>query len=590
MDVIETDLNVLLYSLENNDVVLLTSVGSIPLLRLLESKFEESILFVCDNTRLEFLSGYKIQDDLNADLPLESGVCWMSYDLLWFHLVSDLRFLEKFKLVVFDGMDERTLISDLTLSLIVNLKVEMQNCLILLKSRILVDIFSEFINKSFKYKLLNFASQKSSELVLYFGDSSSDIHKGIVDTINTIFTTDTSIYDILILLPDYYDLEFLKVYSINTGNYSIVNKIEDYSAKENQTSRRLIFSDTACAFINLQRHGVKYVIDSGEIKILRADVVNPSINQLVTKNSNLNAINVNIGSIIPNSKRNGMKYFVLKEKSLLENGEYGIQNGEKLILYILGLFKILNAEYLDIANFLFLTKPHESLLRNCINQLIYLGLLQVQSGFKGVQLTERGNMLLKFHFTKSSENFSFFISLIHNGPQVLDLLQLISVYNVLNLNSIRKYLKATKSERDFEQIIELFKQFERNDASLNVHFATPNLLKKRIINYYKNLKRVHDKSVGQPMTYTKYQTLIESLIFGFQFNLCVVEDTEVQPILSAPDFGRMQLKDNYYEEGDILLASKITSCDAANDSNIAFTCKVPKKVLFDMKLPLFKFQ
>lgn len=579
MEVIEEQIDLLLYPLEQNDIVLLPNVGSVQLLKLLDSKFDESILFVCDNKRLEYISNYTLNNDYYEDLSVEGSVCWMTYDLVFFNMLRDEIFFKKFKLVVFDGIDERGLESDLVFSLIVNFKFSFNNCLVLLKSSFDVKFYSDYFKKSFSVFELNLISLKNPEV---FYSNYENYKKGIVDTINTIFEKDNSVFDVLVILPFHTDLEFLKDYNIKLKNYSIVTKIEDFNFTK--SIRRIIFVPKANEFSNVNHHSVRYVIDTGRIKVLKADSANPSISTCVITQTSLNHIRDNIASVLLTNKNQLMKYFILTDKTNLISKDIGLKNGSNLIYYLPGLCRILSDHSSDFSSFTFITKPDESVLRSCINELIYFGILQLKPNFAGVQLTEKGLQLLNYHFTKNDENFSLFISLIYNEGQNDSILKIITVWNVLNKRELINYMNKTKPDNEFIQMLEIFESFDTNPIRLYFDKS----VKKKLFKYFKRLKEDHKFNNG-----SSFKGIVESLLFGFAFKFCLIEDGKFKPMLISREENSLIIKDKYYKEGDIVLVSSITMIDDLTlryDMNSIICVKVPKRILFDMNLPLFKFK
>jgi HrpA-like RNA helicase len=516
---LEEEWNNLFYAIERHDVTLLPGFGITAVVKLLSKVAQTTFLMVSDDKSLSVWYNDRPYHDLiyHSQFPstLSKGSIWVTYDVAFHYLSMNPRELNSVDFIVLDGIDDRTLNSDLFLALMGRVRIRTK-VIIPLKSSFHCHHYKEYI-EGFDYTVTNLDLIERPAVDLYYLASSLTPIKNyteIIKTMRKILQTDTltDMYDILILVSNRSEVAQISSLikdAISHRDFSIITDLKGYSLEGSH--RRIIILRSSRGFFNF-KHRVKYIIDSGVIEVEKTDP--NGLKYFDAQTTNKNKIQQHISLI----QMVGSKIFILEREEEIKDFQPEILD-RSLICHVLLTMRF-GIKFTDLF---FLTAPNSENVTNAMNQLCYMNLLRVSDD--QYSFTEEAAELAKLQFSSKTERLALLVCLTHSKKFNCEdeMLKIVSMLNVVSLDTIANHIINDELDRsivsiasDFFTILNAFNVvIGLNQRAKYKKDPFTKDIKKEIKHQFNTLhNQINAETNDQPGSEENIQ---RCLIMGFQF-------------------------------------------------------------------------
>ena len=425
--------------LEDNDVILIPSIGSSVVTRFLLKVSDTMTLKVSDDVRCSlWFKDLPYYDTIyNSRFPaqLSSGSAWVTYDVALHYLANDRQELERFDFIQLDGVDDRTLNSDMFMAFISEVKLQTK-LVIPLRSSFQVSKYKDFFARiGYVTSTLDLIGQPSIE-TYFAANGSLKLDIECMNVVKQLLEMDHEELDILIVTSSRFEVARLSHVirdSMPQGRFSLLTDLKEYTIKGH--SKRIIISSDSHFFLD-NNHRVKYIVDYGLITVRKTDPNGIDYEQVHITNNNRIQQHISI------LRMEGSKYFNLQQRDSVSDWFLAIRH-RSLIPYILMSIK-LNVKFTELR---FLSPPETDSFTNCLNQMCYLGLIRITGdGYTSTELAQR---LTKLQFSSHLPRISLLLSLLHSSSFncVGELLSITSILIAMDPNALANFISQDSFDR-----------------------------------------------------------------------------------------------------------------------------------------------
>ncbi|CCH42488.1 putative pre-mRNA-splicing factor ATP-dependent RNA helicase [Wickerhamomyces ciferrii] len=528
LDLLESNKDAVLHSLETHNFTFFSSIGAIPALQFFSKITQAKFLFISDDLGIsQWYKDIPYQTSVYDDRFSVEGSSWLTYELVLFLLSQDTTFLNSFDFIIMDGIDQRSANSDFVFSLIVNLKLQ-NKFIVLQRSNYQYDLYTKFLEKyGYTSNLINLEEQ-SSISTYFLPEPCQNINKEILETLDTILSTDTisNSFDILILLSNDYEIHQFKTLILDSSinhDFSIITDLFKYQVQGSH--RRIILSTNSHYFQDFP-HKIRYIIDSG----LQGGIP-----------INKNQIEQHL-SILRNEDSS---YFgMFSESGVIDSFNHLSQ--VELLPFIIYLLKFNQ----NLNDFEFLSSPPLNNIKKSISYGIYMGILKIND-VQDLKLSEMGVMIIKYQLQLNISSISLYTSLVvsitKNFPQVVtcSIMKIISMLITQNIGKLTKFIHKdfefkkslskimshdeSLAESDFISLVFIFNEIIGNEQHIKTSGAKHNVImnkfnkdeKKQILHVYKQLEKIIGYNIKSKEPLDPNQ-LHKCLFIGFQLQCATI--------------------------------------------------------------------